>query len=183
MRERGRVRSWAAEHAVVSGRRHDQRPFGKGAQDRVLLDREVVGAAEAEVDDARPVGPGRCEAGDLVADGQHAAWARVPELELGLRVDAAEAGAVELGADHGRRRRAMSLLEAGRKGLEVQRRRVRPAGELRVRQIGARVDHRHRQAGARRCPGIRVDMMEPPFGVAERVGAVADRLCGLAAKR
>ena len=72
---------------VVPGRGDDQLAGAEGVQDRVLLDRQPVEAAEAEVDHAAAVSVARGEARDLVADGQLPGRARVPELELRLRVD------------------------------------------------------------------------------------------------
>src|SRR4029079_1313790 len=94
----------------------------------------------------------RGESGDLVADGELAVGARIPELELGLRVDADDALPVDGRADHRRGRVAVQLLVVGGGRLVVERDRVRTAGELLVREVDARVDHRHGDARAGRDP-------------------------------
>ena len=133
VRERGRVGGRAALLPAVPGGGDHERAVRERGQDRVLLHRQPVGATKAEVDHAGTVGDSRREPSDLVAHGEHATRARVPDLQLRLRVDADNADAVRRRPDNRGGRGPVQLLGIGRRDcLRVERGRLRPRGELLV---------------------------------------------------
>ena len=126
--------------------------------------------AEAEVDDARPEVDRRVEAADDVARGDSdPGRARVPEVEVRLRIDADDAQAVPRRRCDRRDRRAVLLVLAGR-ALPVERGRERAARELLVREVDAGVDDRQRLARTGRDRAVRVDERDPPIGSLGRRG-------------
>ena len=140
----------------------------------MLLDRDPVEAAKAEVDDASAPAPRGEEAVDLVADGQLGIRACIPELELGLRVDADDAEAVlGRGRDRGGGG-AVQLLVVPVEAHRVQRDRVRPGGELLVFQVDAGIDHRQRYPRPGRREAVGADVRDPPLRRRQRVGELAE---------
>ena len=94
---------------------------------------------------------------------------RIPQVELRLRVDPDDAGAVRRGGCDGGDLRAVELAGSGHR-LGIQVGRVRPAGELRVRRVDAAVDKRQRHARPGRGRLVGADGGEEPFLALERVG-------------
>jgi hypothetical protein len=187
VREARRVRERVAFLAIIPGGGDDQQAGPEGVQDRVFLDRDPGDAAEAEVDHSAAAAPRSGEAGDLVSDRQHAVGARVPELQLRLRVDPDDSlGVHGRGGDRGGRGPVRLVAVPRLERLGVQREGVGPAGELLVREVDARVDHRQRHPGAGRDPVRGSDVRRPPFRGRERVAELAEeaaRVAGVGADR
>ena len=166
-----RIFERASVLAAVAGRGDDERALGEGDGDHRVQQRVPEVRAEAEVDDALPGGDRRVQALDDVAGGDPVSErARVPDLEIRLRIDADDPEAV-------RRRRGgrgdgrAVLVGLGGRGLRVQRGRRRPVRELLVREVDAGVDDRQRLARAGRLGSVEPDKGGPPLqAVEERTG-------------
>ena len=168
-----RVRGWIAYRAslqsLVPRGRDDERPRPVREHDRVLEQRILLLAPEAEVDHAGALTGGLGDALDRGALVEDSEGAGIPDPQHRLGIDPDDSEAVVRGGDHGADLGAVVLLVVGRR-LSVHQDRVRPARELRVRDVESGIDHRHRLAGARRVDAVGADRAPPPLGRHERVG-------------
>ena len=148
--------------AAVSRRSDYEDSGGLDAGDHGVEERVPDLRPEAEVDDAGAEAHRGIEPLDDVAGSDSGpAGARVPGVEVGLRIDADDSDVVQRrGSD--RRDGGAVLLEVPRGALRVQRRRRRTTRELLVRQVDARVDDRQRLARAWRSRAVRADVGDPP---------------------
>ena len=165
------VRERIAFFELVAGGGDRDRAATEREHDRLRHEEALLGAPEAEVDHAAP---GQRSLGDPLDHRglvDRVRRARVEGPQDGLWVHADDPDPVHGRADHGAHSGAVLFALADDR-LLVEHGRVRPADELGVRHVEARVDHGHGQARPRRDDRVGADLRDPPLRRDERVGHV-----------